>query len=157
MEGGIAVMKGILHKPRRFLSLIVVLALVSALMIASISYAQTKEKAPIATEFFKMTGRLQVLNLHDNWAQIDGLRWELADNFDKEALSRAWKKRGTVEFTEDQGVWVSFYVSLVTEASSDDVRRAKEEEMIRLITKPDTIQKIHDSGGKIYKIERLPA
>lgn len=146
----------LLQNPRRSLSLWVVIALLSAFMIASISYAQTKEKAPIAIEFYKMSGRLQVLDLDDNWVQINGIRWELADNFDKDSLPRTWKKKRAVEFTEGQEVWVHFYVSLVPGASSVDIKKVKEE-AIKLITKEAKIKKIHDRGGKIYKIERIPA
>lgn len=145
-------------RPHHYLSLMVmILVLVSAVMIASMCFAQNKEGTTIA--FYKITGRLQALNLDDNWAQINDLKWDLADNFNEEALPSEWKKGGTVEFQENQQVWVEYYVSLKVaegEKSFVPVNKIKKGK-VRLITKPSDIQKLNERGGKIYKIKRLPA
>ena len=151
-------MKKIVRKPHHYLlSFMVVLVVVSATMIVNMSFAQNREGTTIA--FYKITGRLQALNLNDHWAQIDDLQWDLADTFNKEALPSEWKKDGTVEFQENQQVWVEYYVSIkITEgeeflAGVNKMKKGK----VKLITKPDDIQKLNESDGKIYKIKRLPA
>jgi hypothetical protein len=158
MEGGATVMKEIVRRPHHYLSLMVMmLVLVSAVMIASMCFAQNKEGTTIA--FYKITGRLQALNLNDHWAQIDDLKWDLTDNFNREGLPGEWKKDGTIEFQENQQVWVEYYVSLkVAEGEKsfvpvNEIKKGK----VRLITKPDDIQKLNERGGKIYKIEVMPA
>ena len=151
-------MKKIVRKPHHYLlSFMVVLVVVSATMIVNMSFAQNREGTTIA--FYKITGRLQALNLNDHWAQIDDLQWDLADTFNKEALPSEWKKDGTVEFQENQQVWVEYYVSIkITEGEESlaGVKKMKKGK-VKLITKPDDIQKLNERGGKIYKIKRLPA
>lgn len=145
-------------RPHHYLSLMVmILVLVSAVMIASMCFAQNKEGTTIA--FYKITGRLQALNLNDHWAQIDDLKWDLSDNFNREGLPGEWKRDGTIEFQENQQVWVEYYVSLKVaegEKSFVPVNKIKKGK-VRLITKPSDIQKLNERGGKIYKIKRLPA
>jgi hypothetical protein len=160
MEGGATVIKEIVRRPHHYhyLSLMVmILVLVSTVMIASMCFAQNREGTTIA--FYKITGRLQALNLNDHWAQINDLKWDLTDNFNREGLPAEWKKDGTVEFQENQQVWVEYYVSLKMKKGEESfvgVSKMKEGK-VRLITKPGDIQKLNERGGKIYKIKRLPA
>lgn len=145
-------MTEIVISPRRYITLMVFLVIVGALTFVSIGHAQSSKKPTV--ELYRMTGRLQALNLDDKWAQINGRRWELTDNFNKKDLPPAWKKKKNLQFKDSQRVWVYYYVGLGTEASPDAGKMKKK---IRSISNPDEIKKIYEGGGKIYRIEVLPA
>jgi hypothetical protein len=124
-------------------------------MNVSVSYSQPGNRATRVIAFYKMTGPLQVFSLEDKQARIDDLTWDLADTFPTKEIPREWKKKGTVEFPERE-VWVYYYVTLVTETATSHARERIDKKTPKLITNPDDIQKIHDKGGRIYKIELAP-
>jgi hypothetical protein len=128
-----------------------VAAIVAALAVVSMTtHAQVRKKTTI--ELYKITGRLQALNLEAGWAQINGRRWSLADDFDTKGLPSDWIKKKNLQFNDAQQVWVHFYVRLLTEDEGTITKK-----QIRLVDEPAEIQKILERGGQIYKIERMPA
>jgi hypothetical protein len=154
MEGGITVKSQYMLKSHRYLYLITLLIIASALTIASLSYSQPGNKANREISFYKMTGPLQVFSLEEKQARIDDLEWDLADDFRTKDVPREWKKKGTVEFTERE-VWVYYYVRLSTmKEKSPGAKKGTYKKKIQVITNPDEIQKIREMGGKIYKLER---
>lgn len=147
-------MKGILMSPRKsHLIIVTAFVIVAALTIASISQAQISTKKTIG--LYKITGKVQILDLDGKWVEIDGRRWELADNFDKKDLPREWQKRKKLEFNDSQKVWIYFYVRLLRIASPEEAKMSKEK--IHLVTEPNEIERIHENRGKIYRIELIPA
>jgi hypothetical protein len=153
MEGGITVKSPSMLRLRRYPCLILLLIIVSALMLVSLSYSQSG-KTSTSEMTYKMIGRLQLFSLDDKRAQIDDLVWNLADNFRKKEIPSAWTK-GTVEFSERE-VWVYYYVSSLTVAEASHRQRGINKNAMELITNPDEIRKIREMGGKIYKIELRP-
>ena len=154
MEGGITVNAPRVLRSHRYLCFMLLLVIVSALMIVSLSYSQP-EKKPTSVITYKMIGRLMVFSMEDKRAQIDDLMWDLADNFRKKEIPKTWKK-GTVEFTVRE-VWVYYYVSSLTVSEASRRQRGAHKKAIELIADPDEIQEILEMGGKIYKIEIPPA
>lgn len=147
-------MAEIIMRPRWYLAVMVALMIAGVLAYVSLGHAQISKKTTI--EYYKITARLQALNLDGNWAQFNGRRWELADNFTKAGLPRDWQKKRNLQFKDNQNVWVNFYVSVRREVSYVAEKMRKKEKII-LIDKPAEIQQIHERGGKIYRIEVLPA
>jgi hypothetical protein len=130
------------------------LAIAGMLALVSIGHTQNGKKTTI--EFCRIIARLQALNLDGKWVQFNGLKWGLADNFTKAGLPPEWQQTKSLKFNDSQNVWVYVYVRVGSEASSD-AEKMKKTEKIKLVDDPAEIQKIHERGGKIYRIQLQPA
>ncbi|RLB06570.1 MAG: hypothetical protein DRG50_05295 [Deltaproteobacteria bacterium] len=140
--------------PRWYKFLMVAILIVGELMIFSLGHSQVK-KMTIVTTLYVMEGRLQVLDLDERWALIDGLKWDLTEDFDKKTISSDVAiKWGKVEFG-DEGIWVDYYVILRTEtevSSLGEERKVK----IKKLDEYSVIKEVNEAGGKIYKIKVSP-
>lgn len=154
MEGGVRVNSPRMIRPHRYLYVLVLSVLVAAFMIVNVGYSQPGKKVTREIKFYKMTGRLQVFSLEAKQAQINDLTWDLSDTFRTKEISPEWKK-GTVEFTERQ-IWVYYYVSLSTVTEESVGTKKTDKKTMKMITDPEEVRKIHEMGGKIYKIECAP-
>lgn len=134
---------------------VLVLVAAFAFLIVDASYSQPNTKTTREIAFYKITGPLQVFSLEEKHAKIDDLTWDLAATFRIKEIPREWKKNGTVEF-EEREVWVYYYVSLLTVTEASSAPKKTDKKALQLINTPDEIQKIHELGGKIYKIELAP-
>lgn len=140
---------------RWYIPFVVALVIASGFTILNTGYSQDKEKTVIATRLYEMVGCIQALNLDENWALIDGRKWDLADDFDKKGISPVWRKKRKIEF-KNRETWVNYYVILQSRAeASVDVEKRTRRKIKRMVD-PDLIKEINEKGGKIYKIRICP-
>jgi hypothetical protein len=157
MEGGVTVMKGIKRKPWYILLMMITSVTVCVLMSVNISYPQASKGDKPVVQFYEIGGHLTALNLKEKWALIDDRKWDLSDNFNTKGLEPEWIKTGSFE-CKNKWVVVRYYVSLPVRSDTPppDIGERSKEKIIEIINSEE-VQDIFERGGKIYKIEVMPA
>ena len=166
MEGGIAVIAEMtMKRPHRkrtcFLIALIALVIMQAPIIVSLGHAQKAQVTAkeMVVQLYETGGRLTAINLKENWVVIDDHKWKLSEHFDTKGLPPEWKKQGGYE-CKNGWIVVRYYISLRIrsgEAPLDIGGKPKGESKIRGIMNAEELQELFERGGKIYKIEVMPA
>lgn len=157
MEGGVAVMKGILQKKQWSVPVAMFCVIVCMIMTVSFGYSQvtTAPKKEFVIKSYEIEGGgwLTAIDLKEKWAVIDDRKWGLTEDFDTKGLPPAWIKQGG--YKTKKGCIVRYYVSLrIPSDTSLDIGEKPEGKIIKVINVKE-IQELFERGGKAYFIEVL--
>jgi len=118
--------------------------------------AQRVTTAGEDTEYFRIRGKLESLDVKNKKAVISGRTWEVVKDFSTKDV------RGDHSFLSDRTasggtVMINFYVVLQTvPGGSASTLPPADQSLVRTNIGRDDVSRIHEMGGKIYAIE-LPS
>jgi len=133
-------------------------AVVTVLMMLSIGLAQVTqvEVKKTVVQYYEIGGHLTAINLKEKKAMLDGHKWDLSEDFNKKGLPSEWIKQGSYQ-CKNGYIVVRYYVSVKIQAEAPLNIGEKTKEGIREIINAEDVQELFNRGGKVYRIEILPA
>ena len=150
-------MRGIRRKQQWEMLRAMTCVIVCVLMSVSISYSQVSTERKTDKQLYEISGHLTALNLKEKWALIDDRRWELSEHFNTEGLPPKWIKKGSYE-CKNRWIVIRYYVSLpIRSEAPPDIGESTKGKQVRKVIRSKEIQEIFERGGKIYRIEVMPA
>ena len=150
-------MKGIQRKQSWYTPLAMTCVIVCVLTGVSISYSQVSTERKRDMQFYEIGGRLTALNLKEKWALIDDRTWDLSENFNTKGLPPEWIQQGSYE-CKKKWIVVRYYVSLPIRSETPlDIGERIKGKNVRKIINAEEMQEIFERGGKIFRIEVMPA
>ena len=153
-------MKRMLGKRAWYPISLIALVIIHVPLVVSLGHAQktpVAEKAMIV-QLYETGGRLTSINLNEKRAVIDGLTWELSEHFNPKGLPPRWIRGGGHE-CKNGSIVVRYYISLRvrSEEAPHDIGEVIKGKKARVLMDAEDIQELLNRGGKIYKIEVMPA
>ena len=152
-------MPGIERKCTWYIPLVMTVVIFGVLLNGGRGYSEVPQKVEggkTVVQLYEIRGHLTAINLKERWALIDGYKWELSGNFNQKGLPSGWIKQGNYE-CKNKWIVVRYYVSLKIQAEVSLTIGEKTKRGIRKIINAEDIRELFKRGGKISRIEVLPA
>jgi len=137
-----------------------VMVIINLLMSISINHAEvTQNKGKdMVVRSYEIIGHLTAINPKEKWTLIDDHKWELSEDFNAKGLPSEWIKQGGYK-CKNGYIVVRYYVSvrIRSEEASLNIGELPVGKKIKEVINSEEIQELFERGGKVYRIEVLPA